>query len=43
MGCFSYDVQPDAQTFADANAYCLSDALCQALASELPGGGTCTH
>jgi hypothetical protein len=41
--CFTYAVQSDAEPFAYQNGYCLPSALCDGLATQLPGGGTCTH
>jgi hypothetical protein len=41
--CFTYKVDGDAQAFADANGYCLATDMCDGLAAQLPGGGTCTH
>jgi hypothetical protein len=40
--CFAFKVQPEAQARANLYGICLPDALCQALAQRLPGGGTCT-
>lgn len=42
-GCFTYAVQPEAQALANADGLCVPSAECDALAAELPGGGTCTH
>jgi hypothetical protein len=39
--CFSFTVQPDAQSVATQNAFCLPQDMCQQLAAQLPGGGTC--
>lgn len=41
--CFTFKVQPAAQAVANINGLCLSLAQCEAFASQLPGGGTCTH
>lgn len=40
--CFTYNVDADAKAFASVNGYCLATELCEALAAQLPGGGTCT-
>lgn len=39
--CFVYKVEPEAQQVADANGHCLPMAMCNALATQLPGGGKC--
>ena len=41
--CFTYAVQAAAQRVADANGFCMEITLCDALASQLPGGARCTH
>jgi hypothetical protein len=41
--CFRFTVQADAQPLADARAYCMQKAECEALATGLPGGATCTE
>lgn len=41
-GCFVFAVEPDAQAIANDMGVCVPLAQCQALASGLPGGGTCT-
>lgn len=40
-GCFVFKVQPEAQPLADTYGICLALAECNALATRLPGGGTC--
>jgi hypothetical protein len=40
-GCFTFKVQPDVQALATINGICLPLGQCQAIAGELPGGGTC--
>ncbi len=42
QGCFKFKVEADAQAIADLYGVCLPLAQCQALATGLPGGGTCT-
>lgn len=39
--CFVYTVDESSQEIANSNGICIPDALCQAAAAELPGGGTC--
>lgn len=41
QGCFTFKVDPGSQKAADEHGYCLPLAECVALASGLPGGGTC--
>lgn len=41
-GCFSFTVEPEMQSIADAYGFCLPMAKCEATAAKLPGGGTCT-
>jgi hypothetical protein len=40
--CFTYLVEPAAQAIADDWGYCLPTDLCEAIASQLPGGGACS-
>jgi hypothetical protein len=42
VGCFLFTVEPQAQTIADVFGTCMPLAQCQAMAAQLPGGGTCT-
>lgn len=39
--CFTYIVEPDAQSDADGAGICLPTDACNALASQIPGGGKC--
>lgn len=41
QSCFVFNVQPDAQPIANDYGKCMSPAMCQAIATGLPGGGTC--
>lgn len=42
QGCFTFKVQSEAQAEADRFGMCVPMDECQALAANLPGGGTCT-
>jgi hypothetical protein len=42
FGCFIFAVEPEAQPIANQYGICLPVSKCQALATQLPGGGTCT-
>lgn len=39
--CFVFKVEPTAQPVADSYGHCLPKAMCDALATALPGGGKC--
>jgi hypothetical protein len=39
--CFVYATEPETQEYAKASAICLPTPECQAVAANLPGGGTC--
>jgi hypothetical protein len=41
QGCFVWTVEPEAQELANESGYCYPLATCQAMAAELPGGGSC--
>ena len=41
QSCFVFNVQPDAQAVANDYGKCMTPATCQAIATGLPGGGTC--
>lgn len=40
--CFTFRVQPQAQPLADMYGVCLPRAVCEDLAMNYPGGGTCS-
>jgi hypothetical protein len=42
FGCFIFTVEPEAQPIANQYGICLPVSKCQAVATQLPGGGTCT-
>lgn len=40
--CFTFNVGSATQSISDNNGICLAPVVCQSLAQNLPGGGTCT-